>query len=311
VIEWPDGKRFAFTVFDDTDLSRPGNYEPVYELLHELGMRTTKSVWPATGPGLEASGSEGSTCDDPEYLRYVLGLQQRGFEIGYHNSYHTGLLRSQIKAALDRFRDIFGHDPKTMSNHAMSLEGIYWGAARLSRPLSTAYRVAWARKRAQIHQGHVESSPHFWGDLCKERIKYVRNFVFSQADTLGACPWMPYHDAARPYVNAWYAATHAQHCAHFLDVLSEKRQDELEESGGACIIYTHFAANFVDADGLLDPRAKELLQRLAGKNGWFVPVGELLDYLALKRGGIVEITGRARRSLEWRWLIHKLVVGAG
>lgn len=310
-MRWPEGRRFAFTVFDDTDLSRPGNFEPVYELLDELGMRTTKSVWPATGPGLEARGAEGSTCDDPEYLQYVLGLQKRGFEIGYHNSYHTGLRRAQIKTALDRFRDIFGHDPKTMSNHAMSLEGIYWGEARLSPPLSTAYRLAWARNRAQVHQGHVESSPYFWGDLCKERIRYVRNFVFSQPDTLGACPWMPYHDKARPYVNAWYAATHAQHCSHFLEVLSEKRQDELEASGGACIIYTHFAANFVDDAGQLHPQARRLLKRLASKGGWFVPVGTLLDYIADNHGGIRDLDRSARRSLEWRWLVHKLLVGAG
>ena len=274
-------------------------------------MRTTKSVWPATGPGLEARGPEGSTCDDPEYLQYVLELQNRGFEIGYHNSYHTGLQRPQIKTALDRFRSIFGHDPKTMSNHAMSVEGIYWGEARLTPPLSTAYRIAWARNRAAVHQGHVEDSPYFWGDLCKERIRYVRNFVFSQPNTLGTCPSMPYHDAARPYVNAWYAATHAQHCSHFLEVMSEKHQDELEASGGACIIYTHFAANFVSKEGALDPRVKSLLERLSSRNGWFVPVGDLLDYIATQRGGITELTAGARRSLEWRWLAHKLIVGAG
>jgi hypothetical protein len=310
MLQWPDSKRFAFTVFDDTDLSRPGNYEPVYELLFDRGMRTTKSVWPATGPGLEARGAEGSTCDDAEYLRYVLSLQARGFEIGYHNSYHTGLVRSQIKTALDRFKNLFGHDPVSMSNHAMSVEGIYWGEARLSPPLSTAYRLAWARNRDHIHQGHVEGSPYFWGDLCKERIRYVRNFVFSEIDTLNACPWMPYHDAARPYVNAWFAATHAQHCPHFIDVLSERRQDELEASGGACIVYTHFAANFVDSNGTLDCRVRSLIERLSRKNGWFVPVGELLDYIAFKRG-VTELSGGARRSLEWRWLAHKLLVGAG
>ena len=309
-MKWPNGKSFAFTVFDDTDLARPGNFEPVYELLCDRGMRTTKSVWPATGPGLDARGPEGSTCDDPEYLEYVLGLQSRGFEIGYHNSYYSGLERPRIEAALDRFRDLFGHDPVSMSNHAMSLEGIYWGEARLSPPLSTLYRLAWARNRDHVHQGHLESSPYFWGDLCKSRIRYVRNFVFGHTDTLGACPWMPYHDPARPFVNAWFAATNAQHCRHFIDALSELRQDNLEASGGACIIYTHFGAEFVNAKGALEPRVRVLIERLSRKNGWFVPVRELLDHIVGERG-ITTLTPSARHSLEWRWLAHKVRVGSG
>ena len=308
-MQWPDGKRFAFTIFDDTDLSRPGNYEPMYELLYDRGLLTTKSVWPATGPGLEARSAEGSTCDDAEYLRYVLTLQARGFEIGYHNSYYRGLPRAQIVQALDRFRALFGHDPVTMSNHAMSAEGIYWGAARVSPPLSLLYR-AWARGRESSHAGHVTDSPYFWGDLCRERIRYVPNFVFGAIDTLAACPAMPYYDPARPYVNAWYAATHAQHCAHFIDAIGERRQDQLEASGGACIVYTHFAANFVDGHGTLDGRVRALIERLSRKNGWFVPVGTLLDYIAARRG-VTRLASGARASLEWRWLAHKLLVGAG
>ena len=308
-MNWPQGKSFAFTVFDDTDLSRPGNYEPVYELLHDCGMRTTKSVWPATGAGLEARGPEGSTCDDPEYLQYVLALQSRGFEIGYHNSYHSGLTRDQIDRALNHFKDLFGSYPTTMSNHALSSEGIYWGAARVSPPLSTAYR-AWARRRGEIHQGHIEASPHFWGDLCRERIKYVRNFIFSDLDTLGSCPWMPYHDVRRPYVNLWFAGTNAQHCSHFLEAMTEPKQDALEQSGGACILYTHFAANFVESDGQLNRRVRDLIVRLSRKNGWFIPVRELLDHL-LQQKGTTNLGGAARASLEWRWFAHKLAVGSG
>ena len=43
-IVWPQGKKFAFTIFDDTDLSKPGNYEVVYDFLRDLGFKTTKSV---------------------------------------------------------------------------------------------------------------------------------------------------------------------------------------------------------------------------------------------------------------------------
>ena len=44
-IAWPDDRRFAFTIFDDTDNATLANIVPVYDLLAELGFRTTKSVW--------------------------------------------------------------------------------------------------------------------------------------------------------------------------------------------------------------------------------------------------------------------------
>lgn len=43
---FPDGKRFAFSVFDDTDGGTTANLRPVYQLLDELGIFVTKSVWP-------------------------------------------------------------------------------------------------------------------------------------------------------------------------------------------------------------------------------------------------------------------------
>ena len=113
-ISWPGGKRFAFSVFDDTDLSVPGNFEAIYDLLGSLGMRTTKSVWTATGSDLDPRSAQGSTCDDEEYLRTVLQLQKSGFEIGYHNSYFEGLPRQRVEDALDRFRD----EGKLADHHA-------------------------------------------------------------------------------------------------------------------------------------------------------------------------------------------------
>ena len=46
MVRWPDGKDFAFTIFDDTDYARMDNVPPVYEFLKDQGFRTTKSVWP-------------------------------------------------------------------------------------------------------------------------------------------------------------------------------------------------------------------------------------------------------------------------
>ena len=46
--KWPDGKRFAFTIFDDTDRQNLNNVPAVYDFFHDLGLGTTKSVWRAT-----------------------------------------------------------------------------------------------------------------------------------------------------------------------------------------------------------------------------------------------------------------------
>jgi hypothetical protein len=131
--------------------------------------------------------------------------------------------------------------------------------------------------------------------------------VFDDIDTLRACPLMPYHDPDRPYVRAWFASSNGCWCRHYLECLSEERQDELEASGGACIVYTHFASEFQTAAGL-DPRFKRLMRRLAGKNGWFAPVSAILDHIARQRG-TVELSTLARQRLEWRWFRRKLLVG--
>ena len=60
--------------------------------------------------------------------------------------------------------------------------------------------------------------------------------------------------------------------------------------------------------GKLNPQFERLVRRLAGKNGWFVPVATLLDYL-LKIHGQHDITPLERQRMESRWLLEKLLVG--
>ena len=72
-------------------------------------------------------------------------------------------------------------------------------------------------------------------------------------------------------------------------------------------MYAHFAFGFKDEAGV-NARFESLMKRLAGKNGWFVPVHVLLDYL-LKVKGSHEITAAQRGRLERRWLWEKMFVG--
>jgi hypothetical protein len=304
-IRWPEGKDFAFTIFDDTDLATLENVVPVYDVLHELGLRTTKSVWPLKGGGTPRI--RGLTCEDPDYLAWTLALQVRGFEIGYHGATYVTASRALVSQAIERFRGIYGHYPLSMANHSGCAESIYWGADRVSGVNRLAYNVMTRFSRSGTFKGHREGDPLFWGDICQAKVRYVRNFTYSDINTLAACPMMPYHDPERPYVNHWFASSEGADVNTFNRCLSEANQDRLEAQGGACIMYTHFASGFF-SDGTLSQRFKELMERLARKKGWFVPVATLLDYLSAQHGETI-ITAAQRRRLERRWLCSKLTVG--
>jgi hypothetical protein len=304
-ITWPDGKSFAFTVFDDTDRETLENAPPVYEFLHDHGFRTTKSVWPLRGPEQPLVG--GAMCEDPGYADWARKLQSQGFEIALHNvTYHTSA-RAETLRGLESFRELFGHDPDSMANHTGCREAVYWGSSRLTGIHAFVYNVLSRYKGHGVYQGHVEGSPLFWGDLCQRSVKYVRNFVFAEINTLKACPYMPYHDPQRPYVNYWFASSEGHDVDSFVPTISERNQDSLEAEGGACNMYTHFGKRFY-AGGGLDPRFRSLMERLCRKNGWFVPVTTLLDYLMRVRGHH-ELSPRERRRLERKWLLQKMLSG--
>lgn len=305
LVEWPDGKSFAFTVFDDTDRETIENAPPVYDFLADLGFRTTKSVWPIKGSEDPLVG--GATCEDADYLEWVLKLKDLGFEIALHNvTYHTSR-REETQRGLERFRTLFGGPPSSMANHTGCLEGIYWGGSRLTGVNAFMYNLLTRYKNSGIYQGHVDGSPLFWGDLCRQSIKYVRNFVFPDINTLKACPFMPYHDRLRPYVNHWFAGSEGHAAEDYVRTIAEKNQDRLEAEGGACIMYTHFGKRFFEA-GRLHPEFKSLMERLARKNGWFVPVTTLLDHLLAVKGRH-ELADGERGRLERKWLLHKVRIG--
>lgn len=301
-VKWPGGKDFAFTIFDDPDLDTVENVATIYSFLGDLGLRTTKAVWPVRGNGTPKVG--GATCEDEQYLKRILSLKEQGFEIALHNAtYHTSSRQETVRG-LETFYQLFGHHPYSMANHTGCNEGIYWGNSRLSGLQKGIYNVLHF-SRHNVHQGHVETSPLFWGDLCRQRIKYVRNFVFGDINTLRACPAMPYYDPARPYVNYWFAASEGPRIDSFNAILSEDNQEKLAREGGACILYTHFASGFLEI-GKINNRFKVQMERLSKMNGWFVPARTLLDHILSTRGHH-SISSSERNRLERKWLIHKIV----
>jgi hypothetical protein len=157
--------------------------------------------------------------------------------------------------------------------------------------------------------GQMENSAYFWGDLCRDTITFVRNFVFNDINTLKMDPLMPYHDLRKPYVPYWFSASEGHEIEAFCRLLHERNQDKLLKEGGACIAYAHLADGFYQ-DGQLNPRFVELMRRLAGLPGWFVPVSTLLDYIGERKGW--QKVGDDRHILsgmQWRWLLQKIKRG--
>lgn len=303
MISFPGNKKFAFSIFDDTDLSTVENVGPVYHLLAELGLRTTKSAWPlASVAGARFSGA---SLQDEDYLRFILDLKEQGFEIALHNVRNTGSRRDEVRQGLEEFRRLIGYFPRVHANHSSNRDNIYWGADRF-RKLAAWYSIATKVRGSWPFEGHIENSEFFWGDYCRQTIDYVRNFAFREINVLRTNPSMPYYDARLPFVNAWFSSADGADMPAFCALLSESHQDRLEEEGGVCIVYTHFACGFAE-QGRVHPRVKALLRRLARKNGWFVPVATLLDFLRAKRGTL-QVAEAELVAMERQWLKDRLAI---
>ncbi len=128
-VAWPNGKRFAFTIFDDPDGQSLETSRIVYRFLTDLGFRTTIGVWPLGARREPNSGGE--TCANPEYLDHVRRLAADGFEVAWHNATLHTSTREETAEGLDLFRAHFGRDPFSMANHYNG-EALYWGPERLS-----------------------------------------------------------------------------------------------------------------------------------------------------------------------------------
>lgn len=306
-IQWPEGKQFAFSIVDDTDSSTVEGIKPVYDFLIDHGILTTKTVWPLapTRPRLLS----GDTLEDPAYRDWVLGLRDRGVEIAMHGATDHSSTREEVIKGFDLYQSILGADPAIYINHAGQTESMYWGRDRLDGIPGLIYRLANALKRKErSYLGHVQGSPYFWGDVCRERITYMRNYIFDEINTLARDASMPYHDPARPYVPYWFSCSNGYKPVRFIELLSEKNQDVLAAQGGACIVYTHFGFRF-SKNGKLDPEFTRLMERLARLPGWFVPASTLLDFLKTRPGWNKTVSPANLRSMQWHWLWCKFKKG--
>lgn len=297
--KYPEGRTFAFTIMDDTDVATVENVGPVYRLLDELGLRTTKTVWPLKCPEGSPNYESSETLEDASYLAWTHELASRGFEIAYHGATMESSRRDRTELALTRYREHYGSPPRVFANHAYNQENLYWGAGRIDdRLLRMIYAPLEGRPRG-FYQGHVAGSPWWWADLARE-ITYARNLTFQDINVLNVNPSMPYRDPLRPAVPWWFSASDANDVNDFNALIAPANQDRLAAEGGVCIVATHLGKGYATA-GEVHPRTRQLLTRLAGLPGWFVPVGALLDWLRNRRSGDGALPADEWRRMQWHW----------
>lgn len=298
-MRFPLGKKFAFTVFDDTDYATVPNVKPVYDLLYDCGMRTTKSVWvfPSRGP------FAGSSLQDDEYLCFILELRDRGFEIGLHSVGDGRFTRQEIRAGLDQFRAEIGYYPQVHTNHSFNPDNLYWRNKRFEWPVSLFYSLLCGKAACG---GELRNTDVFWGDYAKEYVRYIRNLTFNDINTLASDPRTPHSvERTSEFTNLWFSSSDGDTVKEFTDLISPANVDRLADEGGACIVCTHFAVGFVAETGTVNPNFERNIHYLAQKNGWFVPVTPLLDHLA-KHQGTDDPGYLYRLGLNVRWAAQRL-----
>lgn len=302
-LQFPGDKRFAFTVFDDTDVATLDSIRPVYELLFELGLMTTKTVWPLdyTGPSSYAGSA---TLQDPQYCEYLRLLQSRGFEIAFHGSTMETAARSETERALQIFRREFGKGPSSYAAHAQNRDNPYWGRDRFQFGVFRLAYQLWKGRHEPRYEGHVPGSDVYWLDLAPE-LRYVRSLTYAGVDLNRVTSRVPYRSKRTPGVKAWFPSCDADNVEEFVALLSAVNQDALERNRGVCILSTHFGKGFI-RDGRVRPDVARALESLSRRRGWFVPVTPLLDHLAQQRG-IAELSGPRLFWLEALWFAHSLL----
>jgi hypothetical protein len=312
LLPYPDGKTFAFTIIDDTDMATLETVRPVYDFLFSLGLRTTKTIWVKnSGRAPAHAGDAGDTLERADYAQYLRELSRRNFEIALHNICSQSAERDHVTAGLERFKEFFGEYPKINVHHEKNRENLYFAFAQTggARPgpfrsslFRTLYRmVDGIRGDAPLDNhgcsGEDPKSPYFWGDVCRSKIRYVRsNLFFRELNTLNCNPLMPYTSSETPFVNYWFDSSNGQNAGCFNSILRDEQISRLKSERGCSILYTHFGMGFVSANQgklELNPESRRRLQAIAGdSDGWYAPTSEILDrLLAFQRVTVLPVRG--------------------
>lgn len=294
-VTFPDGKRFAFSIIDDTDMAMLERVRPLYELLDRYKIHTTKTVWVLEGSELSHEPNHGDSLRNPEYRTFIQELQAKGFEIALHGVRGGSSSRKDIVTGLEEFRAALGQYPSIHVNHSLNRDNVYWGKHRWS---FTPFRWLYGFVGKYEFSGEDERSEFFWGDLVRQHIRYVNQFTYGDVNLLAVNPAIPYRLSDKAYVHYWFPTSDGDNLDRFEYLLRKENLDRLEQEGGVCLVYAHMGAGSFNKGAMANPRFEAVLKDLASRNGWFVPASQILDYLRTQPGWDGDLTYREKVRLE-------------
>jgi hypothetical protein len=300
----PYNKKFIFTIIDDTDDAFLENIVPIYDLLHKNNIITTKTVW--VYPPRDITESKGDSLQREEYLSFIKDIKKKGFEIGLHNVGSGDYTRNEIINGLEEFNEKLGFYPSLHVNHSYNKDNIYSGSKRFSFPLN--WIVKFFYSHYDTFFGDTKGSDYFWGDYHKKHIKYGRNYEIDGINTIKKMPNMPYKDKIfDEYANYWFASTFASNQWLFNYKINEESIDKLESDSGICILYTHLG--YFMQNGEIDKGFERMINYIGKKDGWFVPVSEVMEFLLKEkksRGESDNITLLQKKKIEFHSFLTRI-----
>ncbi|MBN1602167.1 MAG: hypothetical protein JW915_11190 [Chitinispirillaceae bacterium] len=247
---WPPAPYSAgIAITDDPDNGTFANFKTIYDLLSDLKLPTTRAMWiydamePTGTPSLPIKFFS-SLLTEKRCLDYCKKLHSEGFEFCLHGASSGNNKREYTIAALDYLEREIGAS-ETFICHSKNAENIYWEDKCI--PLSILKPLVRMYSKNSCY-GEIEHSPYFWGDVCRNRIEYIRLFRTRMVNTLAFNPNMPYHIFEMPYVNFWFSATKG----YLPNLINPEQLDALCLSNGAGIFY-QYLHKYIDDKGTIKP----------------------------------------------------------
>lgn len=307
-LEYPSGAEFAFTILDDTDDTTVNNGRPVYDLLKELNMRTTKTVWTFdTTPENQGPYFAGETLSSPEYLHWVHELAESGFEIAFHNATMGSSLRGDTIRALDFLENEFGLPIQLHCNHGKNKENLYWGEERYNSKIIKWIFSLFSKYRKYpnpVFEGSTPDSPYYWSDIAAKRLSYMRAFAFRRINGMLIPPGRPFCDPVKQRNPLLFNTADAPDVQSFNNLVNPASIDKLRKQRGWAIISTHLGKGFC-RDNKVNSEFQKTMQYLSSQPGWFVPASQLLEFLKTENG-VSDLSGIERTRMEYAHIIDRV-----
>ena len=276
VIWLPLSYRAGISIADDPDNGTFKAFRKIYDLLLDLNFPTTRAMWvypneQKTGiPNLNVSFFA-PLLTEKKCLEYCKKLNEHGFEICLHGASCGNNSREKTIEALKYLENNISGCTSYIC-HSKNAENLYWDT-KVAHSKILKYLLGFYTSNHCF--GEISCSPYFWGDICRERIKYIRLFRTRNLNTLSFNPSMPYHIFDKPYVNYWYSATKG----YIPNLLRPENLEMLCEENGLGILY-QYMHKYVNNSNEINPAVKESLIRVADHSGILIkPVSWMLDRL--------------------------------